>query len=63
MVKVGDKIKVVEEDLDHPFKVGDILTVTELLDYGCVWAKNSDKELGCLILTEYEKVEKKRGRK
>lgn len=58
MVKVGDKIKVVEEDIDHPFKKGEILTVTELLDYGCVWAKNSDKELGCLILTEYELYKK-----
>lgn len=60
MVKVGDTIEVLIEDLDHPFKIGDKLTVTELLDYGCVWAKDGDKLLGCLMPSEFQKVNKKK---
>lgn len=56
MVKVGDKVKVILEDDDHPFMLGQILTVVELLDYGCIWAKDRDKTLGCLIPKEFKKV-------
>lgn len=56
MVKIGDKIRVVQEDLEHPFYWGEELKVTELLDYGCVWAKNNKNQYGCLIPEEFKVI-------
>ena len=58
MVKVGSIIRVIAEDADHPFELYEKVKVTELLDEGCVWAKNSDGVLGCLIPTEFKIVKK-----
>ena len=58
MVKVGDKVEVIWEDRETPFPVGTICKVVELLDEGCIWAKDKDGSWGCLIPDEYVKVKK-----
>lgn len=56
MVKVGDVVKVIQEDNDHPFMLGEQVKVKELLDCGCIWAKNSEGVIGCLISKEFKLV-------
>ena len=56
MVKKGDKVRVILEDYDHQFMVGEVVRVVEVIDYGCIWAKNDDGLLCCLIPREFKKV-------
>lgn len=51
--KVGDKLVIVMEDTEHPFSFEEIVKVTDVQDYGVVWAKSKDKTLGCLIPDNY----------
>ncbi|MEC1440539.1 MULTISPECIES: hypothetical protein [Bacillus] len=51
--KLKEKIRVVTDDFDHPFKSNTLVEVTEILDYGVVWAKDKSGILGCLIPDDY----------
>jgi len=59
-VKVGDMVRVILEDHEHPFLLGEKVKVTELIEEGCIWAKNSDGVLGCLIPMEFKPIPKKK---
>lgn len=59
-LKVGDVVRVILEDKDHPFLLGEKVKVVELLDEGCIWARNSEKVLGCLIPREFKLLPKEK---
>ena len=50
---IGERLVIIEESNDHPFKKGEIVIVKEKRWYGVLWVKSEKGVEGCIIPKEY----------